>query len=122
MLRGAYSEDPPLFSSEIQPAYGQGMNQVIGPWFELMHKYLGDQWSAGDRPGLKRAMATDLPPARAWGLAAMGDFPGGDEPPQTFEEYDPEWARAPRAHWGVLGAAGSALTRGRRWSRSGRTS
>ncbi|MFJ4654395.1 alpha/beta fold hydrolase [Nocardia sp. NPDC088792] len=94
VLRAAYYEDAPLFSSEIRPAYGQGMNQVIGPWFELMNKYLGDQWSVGDWPGLKKALHTDLPPVLARGLAAMGDFFGGDEPPQTFKEYDPEWARA----------------------------
>jgi pimeloyl-ACP methyl ester carboxylesterase len=94
LLRGAYYEDAPLFSSEIQPAYGHGMHQVIGPWFELIHKYLGDQWSIGDWQGLKAAMPRELPPVLAQGLAQMGDFMGGDEPPQTWKEYDPEWARA----------------------------
>ncbi|MEU1630486.1 hypothetical protein ABZ746_35385 [Streptomyces sp. NPDC020096] len=27
-------------------------------------------------------------------VAQMGDFMGGDEPSQTWKEYDPEWARA----------------------------
>ncbi|WP_205315637.1 alpha/beta fold hydrolase [Nonomuraea lactucae] len=94
MLRGAYYEDAPLFSSELRPAYGQGINQAIGPWFELINKYLGDQWSVGDWQGLKEAMPRDLPPVLARGLAQMGDLMGGDEPPQTWREYDPEWARA----------------------------
>lgn len=108
MLRGAYYEDAPLFSSEIQPAYGQGMNQVLGRWFALMNKYLGDQWSVGDWPGLKKALHTDLPPALARGLASMGDFLSGDEPPQTFKEYDPEWARA-----FASGSAGAAVDHAR---------
>ncbi|MQS14825.1 alpha/beta hydrolase [Streptomyces kaniharaensis] len=94
MLRGAYYEDAPLFSSEIQPPYGHGMHQAIGPWFTLISKYLGDQWSIGDWRGLKEAMARELPPVLAKGLAQMGAFMDGDEPPQTWKEYDPEWARA----------------------------
>ncbi|MET8627642.1 alpha/beta hydrolase [Kitasatospora sp. NPDC004669] len=93
-LRRAYYENAPLFSSEIQPAYGHGMHQVIGPWFTLINKYLGDQWSVGDRRGPKEATARELPPVLAQGLAQMADFMGGEEPPQTWKECDPEWARA----------------------------
>src|SRR5215471_7381758 len=32
---GAYYEDPPLFSSEVRPAVGQGIRQAIGPIFAL---------------------------------------------------------------------------------------
>lgn len=39
-------------------------------------------------------MSRELPPVLARGLAQMGDFMSGDEPPQTWKEYDPEWARA----------------------------
>src|SRR3954447_13048482 len=49
---GAYYEDPPLFSSEVRPATGQGMSQSIGPMFALMAKYLGDQWGIGDWEGM----------------------------------------------------------------------
>jgi pimeloyl-ACP methyl ester carboxylesterase len=98
MILGACYEDAPLFSSEIRPPYGQGISQGIGPMFKLMNTYLGDQWSVGDWQGLRQAMARDLPPALLQGLARMGprneSNEGGDEPPQSMKEYDPEWARA----------------------------
>lgn len=103
LIRGAYYEDPPLFSAETRPPYGQGMSQTHGPMFQLVNAYLGDQWQVGDWQGLQRALARDLPPAVLQGLAKMatGDpgaghqpYVSGAEPPQTFKEYDPEWARA----------------------------
>jgi pimeloyl-ACP methyl ester carboxylesterase len=108
MIRGAYYEDAPLFSAETRPPYGQGMSQTHGPMFNLVSTYLGDQWSVGDWEGLQQAFPRDLPPALLQGLAQMGgrnhdtgnhgggsqSYVTGDEPPQTFKEYDPEWARA----------------------------
>src|SRR5262245_42496635 len=98
MIRGAYYEDAPLFSSEIRPLYGQGTSQAIGPMHKLMNTYLGDQWSVGNWKGFLEALPRELPPALLKGLAAMsghsGGYFGGDEPPQTMKEYDPEWARA----------------------------
>jgi pimeloyl-ACP methyl ester carboxylesterase len=92
-VAAAYYEDPPLFSSEIAPAYGQGIRQAIGPIFALMAKYLGDQWSIGDWEGMAAAIPTELPD---WmGLLAGAFGMGGPEgPPQALKEYDPEWGRA----------------------------
>ena len=59
----AHYEDPPLFSSELVPSVGQGVRQSIGPVFELMHRFLGDQWSIGDWKGLGEAMQEALPPS-----------------------------------------------------------
>lgn len=79
-VRGAHYEDPPLFSSEVRPLYGQSIRQTaIWPVFELFTTYLGDQWRIGDWAGLRAA-------------AAAMPFP--EEPPQNLKEYDPEWARA----------------------------
>lgn len=103
MIRGAYYEDAPLFAAEARPPRGQGMSQTHGPMFRLVNTYLGDQWQVGDWEGLQRAFARDLPPALLQGLAQMSagihgrgnqSYVSGDEPPQTFKEYDPEWARA----------------------------
>ena len=87
----AHYEDPPLFSSELVPSVGQGVRQSIGPVFELLNRYLGDQWCIGDWNGLADAMQRDLsPPLQFVGRA----FAGGSEPPQNLREYDPEWAGA----------------------------
>jgi pimeloyl-ACP methyl ester carboxylesterase len=87
----AHYEDPPLFSSELVPSVGQGIRQCIGPVFELLSRFLGDQWRIGDWSGLMAAMATELPPPLQFvGLA----FASGDGPAQNLKEYDPEWARA----------------------------
>jgi pimeloyl-ACP methyl ester carboxylesterase len=89
---GAYYEDPPLFSSEVHPAVGQGLRQAIGPIFALMAKYLGPQWSVGDWDGMVAAAPTELP---AWMAMIAGLFGvGGDGPPQPLKEYDPEWGHA----------------------------
>ncbi len=92
-VRGAYYEDPPLFSSEVNPACGQPIRQTIGPIFALMRKYLGDQWRVGDFAGMQRAVKTELP---AWLSKVMAPTlgSGGAEIPQNLKEYDPEWARA----------------------------
>ena len=86
----AYYEDPPLFSSEIRPACGQGIRQSIGPIFALWAKYLGDQWSIGDWAGLVANAAERA--ARRWHGRRCARRP--DEPPQSLKEYDPEWGRA----------------------------
>jgi len=90
-VRGAYYEDPPLYASETRPAVGPGIGQGIGPVFDLLARYLGDQWAIGDWDGLVAAVARELAP---W-LGMVGRlFTGAGEPPQPLKEYDPEWARA----------------------------
>ena len=97
-IRAAVWEDPPLFSSEVAPAIGQGIHQAVGPIFGAWNKWLGDQWSIGDWDGLLRAMPTEIPMAMLRNLAAMippdenADPAAG--PPQNLREYDPEWGRA----------------------------
>jgi pimeloyl-ACP methyl ester carboxylesterase len=88
-IRGALYEDPPLFSSEVNPSCGQSLRQAVGPMFALWSKYLGDQWSLGDWDGLVAAAPNELPP---WLSAMASAMPA--EPPQNLKEYDPEWARA----------------------------
>jgi pimeloyl-ACP methyl ester carboxylesterase len=88
LVRAAYYEDPPLFSSEVTPACGHAIRQNgVGGIFPLFATYLGDQWSVGDWKGLVAAARTVLPD---W----MANFaPRGEEPTQNLKEYDPEWAR-----------------------------
>lgn len=75
-LRGAVCEDPPLFASELTPAYAPSIRQsVVGPIFERFSTFLGDQWRVGDWRGFTNGG-------------------GQPEPPQNLREYDPEWARA----------------------------
>lgn len=97
-IRAAIYEDPPLFSSETNPACGPSVRQGMGPVFAAWHKWLGDQWSIGDWQGLQQALPRELPPVLSKGLAAMAgtkDQAGSsDEPPQNMKEYDPEWARS----------------------------
>jgi len=85
---GAHYEDPPLFTSEVQPPTGQGIRQGIGAVFHLWSTFLGDQWSIGDWDGLRAAAPDFLP---AW---MQNGFTPPDEPPQNLKEYDPEWGRA----------------------------
>ena len=85
---GAHYEDPPLFSSEVRPAVGQGIRQGVGAMFGLWSTYLGDQWSIGDWEGVCEAAPDVLP---AW-MQTL--FKPTDEPPQNLKEYDPEWGRA----------------------------
>jgi pimeloyl-ACP methyl ester carboxylesterase len=87
---GALYEDPPLFSSQVDPACGPSIRQAIGPMFALWSKYLGDQWSIGDWDGMVAAAPRELP---SW-LAALFSAMPSSEPPQNLKEYDPEWARA----------------------------
>jgi pimeloyl-ACP methyl ester carboxylesterase len=96
-LRAAVYEDPPLFSSQVSPACGQSIRQGMGPVFAAWNKWLGDQWSIGNWPGLQRALPHELPAVLLRGLAAMmgpGDGPPADGPPQNLKEYDPEWGRS----------------------------
>jgi pimeloyl-ACP methyl ester carboxylesterase len=86
-IRGAMYEDPPLFSSELDPAYGHSVRQSAGVVFELYRDYLGDQWCIGDWAGLVRA-------ARASAHPLLRIMPTPAQPPQHLLEYDPEWARA----------------------------
>ncbi|HYY28022.1 MAG TPA: alpha/beta hydrolase [Chthoniobacterales bacterium] len=89
LIRGAYYEDAPIFSSEVTPACGPSIRQnAYSILFALRSKYLGDQWSVGDWKGMTAAVVLALPEAMVH-LA-----PRGDEPPQNLKEYDPEWARA----------------------------
>ena len=87
---GAVYEDPPLFSSQVNPACGPSLRQAIGPIFALWSKYLGDQWSIGDWDGMAEAAPRELP---AWLAMIVAAAPRG-EPPQNLKEYDPEWGRA----------------------------
>ncbi len=80
-------EDPPLFSSEVRPAIAPGIQQSIGPIFDLWSTYLGDQWSIGAWDEMRAAAPDRLP---QW-LQLM---PIPDEPRQELKEYDPEWGRA----------------------------
>jgi pimeloyl-ACP methyl ester carboxylesterase len=97
-VRGAVWEDPPLFASEVNPAVGQSIRQAIGPMFAMWNKWLGDQWSIGDWPGMLTATSRELPERIAAMLVAMavptGKGPNLAEPPQSLKEYDPEWGRA----------------------------
>jgi pimeloyl-ACP methyl ester carboxylesterase len=91
LVTAAYYEDPPLFSSEVEPAVGPSIRHSIGPIFALMAKYLGDQWSIGDWDAMVAAAPDELP---SWLGGIAGLFGLGAEPPPTLKEYDPEWARA----------------------------
>jgi pimeloyl-ACP methyl ester carboxylesterase len=86
-VRGVHCEDAPFFSSEARPRYGHSISQSAGPIFELMSRYLGDQWSIGDWRGLQAARAQDAYPINRF----LSQEP---EPAQTVKEYDPEWGRA----------------------------
>ena len=98
-LRGAVTEDPPLFASETNPACGHSIRQALGPMFALSNKWLGDQWSIGDWQGMQAAAPKEVPMHVLTALVRMRlmappsqDGPG--ETPQNFREYDPEWARS----------------------------
>jgi pimeloyl-ACP methyl ester carboxylesterase len=93
-ILAAVWEDPPLFSSELTPAYGPGMRQCIGPLWALYAKWLGDQWSIGDWAGLLRAAPSELPGWAAGLFAGRTNGAAAGSPPQNLREYDPEWARA----------------------------
>ena len=78
MIRGAHYEDPPMFSSEVNPAYGPSIRQRAIATFEILSTYLGNQWRVGDWEGAREASRNTL----------------AAEPPQNMKEYDPEWAKA----------------------------
>jgi pimeloyl-ACP methyl ester carboxylesterase len=87
-ILAAVYEDPPLFSSETNPAFGQSIRQGLGPLFAMFNKWLGNQWSIGNWSGMQAAAATEVPP---W-VSSVIPFP--DEVPQNLREYDPEWGAA----------------------------
>ena len=101
-VRGALWEDPPLFSSETQPAFGPSVRQSIGALWALYSKWLGDQWSIADWEGMQAAMPEELPEWVVTRFSATRQARGGDPasggagagPPQYLKEYDPEWGRA----------------------------
>jgi pimeloyl-ACP methyl ester carboxylesterase len=98
-VRAAVCEDPPLFSSEVNPACGESIRQAIGPLFALISKWLGDQWSIGDWAGLQAAIPQELPghvliALQRMRMGAPPDPSAPHEPPQNMKEYDPEWARS----------------------------
>lgn len=86
-IRAVHAEDAPYFTSEVRPLYGHSIKQSAGPIFELMAKYLGDQWSIGAWDALQKARAEDRHPANR--MMSMAK-----EPRQNIKEYDPEWGRA----------------------------
>jgi pimeloyl-ACP methyl ester carboxylesterase len=111
-IRGVVCEDPPLFSSELNPSCGPSIRQSIGPLFALMSKWLGDQWTVGDWAGMQAATPKELPRPVLVALArmAVAARPSGDGgppelggPPQNIKEYDPEWGRA---FWSGTASAG----------------
>lgn len=89
-IRGAYYEDPPLFSCELTPEIGPSIRQSVpGMMFPILSNYLGDQWSVGDWEGLVNLCRKVMTPETF--TALLGD---GSEPSQQLKEYDPEWAKA----------------------------
>jgi len=94
---GAVLEDPPMFSSEVNPSCGQSIRQGLGPLFALWNKWLGDQWSIGDWKGMQAAAPKELPRYVKTALETMhiaSSLTSVDKPPQNMIEYDPEWGRA----------------------------
>lgn len=89
VVRAVYLEDVPLFTSELAPACGVGVQATaVGLLFKLFATHFGDQWSVGDWENLYARAEAELPD---WILAWI---PSGDEPPQNQKEFDPEGARA----------------------------
>lgn len=86
MIIGAHYEDPPLFASELVPAFGNSIRQGIGDFLLLLNQYLGDQWKVGNWQGLIQN-APEL-------AMRFGGDKESTEPPQNIKEYDPEWGRA----------------------------
>jgi pimeloyl-ACP methyl ester carboxylesterase len=93
-LRAAYYEDPPLFTSETNPAVGQSIRQGVGAIFRTWHKWLGPQWSIGDYAGMQAAMRSELPEWLRTMQLVGGAANESTEPPQNLLEYDPEWGDA----------------------------
>lgn len=94
----AVYEDPPLFASELTPAFGQSVRQTIaGPMFRIWHKYLGPQWSIGNEDKMHQAMSHELPSWVAKALTSiMADTKSAPfmGPAPELKEYDPEWGDA----------------------------
>jgi pimeloyl-ACP methyl ester carboxylesterase len=99
-------EDPPLFSAEVRPACGPSIRQAIGPVFAMWSKWLGDQWSIGNWPGMLAAAPRELPAPILAALAAMQaagqpfEYRSFPEMPHSMHGADPglyartviEWA------------------------------
>ena len=91
MVRGAHYEDPPVFSSEVNPSCGHvDPSDRSARCSRLWSRYLGDQWSIGDWDGMIAAAPREVPP----GIAAIVAGRAEDGVPQRLKEYDPEWGRA----------------------------
>ena len=89
-IRGAYYEDPPLFSCELVPTVGPSIRQTVpGMMFDLTNSFLGDQWSVGNWEGLIEKCKGFLAPE-----AIQASFGTESEPIQRIKEYDPEWGKA----------------------------
>ncbi|KAJ1563153.1 hypothetical protein HK405_012422 [Cladochytrium tenue] len=103
-LAAAILEDPPLFASELAPAFGNGIRQTIaGPMFKAWNMWLGPQWTVGNEAGLEAARARDMPAWIPTAVAALLANAGPDAaatappplgPPLRLAEYDPEWGEA----------------------------
>ncbi|KAH8649915.1 hydrolase [Xylariales sp. PMI_506] len=99
-ILAAVYEDPPLFASETEPAYGHSVHQTfVGPLFRIWTKWLGPQWSVGNVSGMAAAMEKELPGWLKEALSKLEDKPidyGDDKEPDLTNlcEYDPEWAQA----------------------------
>lgn len=98
---GTIYEDPPLFASEARPAVGQSvLRTVAGPYFDLWYKWLGGQWTIGDKTGMNSSTAKEIPPWIQQYLTP-GQGPAGLD--IDLDEYDPEWG-----HAFVTGSIGAA--------------
>jgi pimeloyl-ACP methyl ester carboxylesterase len=93
-VRGVLCEDPPFFSCETMPAFGQSIRESVGSWFASLNKWLGDQWSIGDWAGMVDAAPKELPSHVLTVLSRSLPSASVMEVPQHMREYDPEWARA----------------------------
>src|SRR6202012_3237512 len=69
-IRAAVYEDPPLFSSEVNPSCGPSIRQGMGPVFAAWNKWLGGQWAIGEWAGLNQALPRERAPGLPGGLAA----------------------------------------------------
>ena len=82
-VRAAHYEDPPLFASETNPAYGHSIRQAIGP----IVRGCGQNTLATSGAW---AIGPAWPPKCGERAAAVdGGLRPAAEPPQNLKEYDP---------------------------------